>query len=274
MTPELHEKTPDQLAAEQREREKAQAMAELQNDQGQTSAAPPTSAPSSGSVSGGATGFETTGAVTIPALDPRNQPSDPNMRPVGAIPTEDKVAITTPENDIPRPAGSPPVAIVPAVPDPSAVPSNIRQQEEVFVKERQEFIERHAQHFPHAEGGNVYGATDVQFQQPGAPSQQWDNRPLNEAVPVVSEKTRAEMEAGRKRVQTRDEAAKNAESIRKEQEETARVEREQRMGVSAETGEQLEAKRLEALRRMETWGDGQTSRVIPPPPAAGLPPRA
>jgi hypothetical protein len=272
---ETNEKTPEQLAAEQRERDKEQAMRELQQGDGAAAQQQRSSSPSAPRT-GAATGFETTGAVTIPAPDPALQPDDPNMRPVLGIPAEDKVAVTTPENEIPRPAGAPPVAIVPAVPDPSAVPSNIRQQEEVFMKERQEFIERNAQHFPRAEGGNVYqGAiTDVQFQQPGAPSQQWDNRPLNEAVPVVSEKTRAEMEAGRKRVQTRGEAEKNAESIRREREETAQIEREQRMGVSGETGEQLEAKRLEALRRAEIWGQGQTSRLIPPPPAAGVPSRA
>ena len=241
---ETNEKTPEQLAAEQREAEKRRIEQEMaQTDLSQEGNASANTAP-----------FGNDTPVSSPS-----------------VATEDKVAKTTPENEIPRPPEAPPVAIVPAVPDPSAVPSNIRQQEEVFLREREEFIQRNIQHFPQAQGGDVYPpaglVSDVQFQQPGAASQQWERRrPLDEAVPFVTEKTRREMEAGQKRVSTSNEAKAQADSVREEQETQHRTEMQQLAGTSNETGEQLEAKRLEAIRRREIWGDGQVSRVIPPPP--------
>lgn len=139
----------------------------------------------------------------------------------------------------PHPSTSFPPATEPAVPDPNAVPSNIRQREEVRQKEDEEFERTH-------------GGVDRQFQQPGAPSQQYArDSELDTNIPL-SEKTRLEMEAGKKNLEGKQAAAARSREDMNEQE---RLEADQVANASGAQGEQAEARRKEEEERRKTWGD-------------------
>jgi hypothetical protein len=133
----------------------------------------------------------------------------------------------------PHPPTSPPPATVPAAADPNALPSNVRQFEEVYEREKEEMMKA-----PAFRGATI-GTPDEHFQQPGAPSQQIV-KPGEPREPVLSEQTKAEQAAGQKAVA--------AVGQRQSAPGTATG------AIEGETAEQLEEKRKEAEEREKTWG--------------------
>lgn len=131
----------------------------------------------------------------------------------------------------------------PTVADPNAVSPNVRQHEEVKRREEEEWAQRHPE--------DVGGVRDAQFQQPGAPSQQYEKY-LEQTTPVVSEKTKEEIEAGRKAVESA--PNRSREEFDREQEELKKREQEQAANAIGDTGEQLAVKKREAERQQEEWG--------------------
>jgi hypothetical protein len=149
--------------------------------------------------------------------------------------------------------------------DASALPSNVQQMKEAYVRQVGEYIDAPAYKgaFPVADDGKVYppaiSEADIRVSEVVLPEL------IRPPTPVMSERTKKEMERGKKAVGLAGQASTDRNAIR----EQAKREADQLRAAKGApgVGDQVEAKYREAVRRNQTWGEGdeKVKRVLEHP---------
>lgn len=185
-------------------------------------------------------------------------PEDEQATPPPASPSEPVASEATQPEELPTGTVSAQVSqeAVATVVDPKALPSNVNQLKEAFDRQMAEYVGTPAYRsgvFPVAEDDERYPSVFKEQQRLAAlPLEPELIRPT---PPVVTKRTQDEMEAGRKSVAAAKAATEDREAVRTQRE----LENKQLLAAKGTpgTGDQIEAKFKEAVRRVQTWGEGE-----------------